>query len=224
MSFYLFFVSPLPALLSPAASCDINNLVSALRMDEHLADCVATSCFLSLTLLFFFFILAAEDSSLSWGCEMSVISADLLKSTLFFLSPSDEPPLDVLQPLAAAYWIAAALMWSAVKESAWILSLRAFFIYLFIFFLYKLQFRTVFHIPSRPAFKIRSSQPPLVQAQLNKGHVKINDSQRKHLTVFCSTLRAGNASSSVWYWPVWTCLLSIWMQMASELHDEGCRY
>lgn len=33
---------------------------------------------------------------------MSVISADLLKSTFFF-SPSDEPLLVVLQPLAAVY-------------------------------------------------------------------------------------------------------------------------
>lgn len=83
MSFYLFFVSPLPALLSPAASCVINNLVSALK-DGWASGWLCTSCFVSLTLLFFF--LAAEDSSLSWGCEMSVISADLLKSTFFFFT------------------------------------------------------------------------------------------------------------------------------------------
>lgn len=149
-------------------------------MDEHLADCVLLGFCLS---HFSFFFLAAEDSS----CLEVVKWVWFLQTcwkVRFFFSPSDEPLLVVLQPLAAVYWIAAALMWSAVKESAWILSLWAFF-----FFFYKLQFRTVFHIPSRPAFKIRSSQPPLVPAQLNKGHVKINDSQRKHLTVFCSTLR-----------------------------------
>lgn len=214
MSFYLFFVSPLPALVSPAASCVINNLVSALK-DGWASGWLCTSCFVSLTLLFFFFLLQRTHRCLEvvkW-----VWFLQTCWKVRFFFSPSDEPPLVVLQPLAAVYWIAAALMWSAVKESAWIFSLWAFFFY-------KLQFRTVFHVPSRPAFKIRSSQPPLVPAQLNKGHVEINDSQRKHLTVFCSTLRAGNASSSVWYWPVWTRLLSIWMQMASELHDEGCRY
>lgn len=186
-------------------------------MDEHLADCVLLGFCLSHFSFFFSCCRGLIVVLRLWNeCDF----CRLVEKYVFFFSPSDEPPLVVLQPLAAVYWIAAALMWSAVKESAWILSLRAFFF----FFFYKLQFRTVFHIPSRPAFKIRSSQPPLVPAQLNKGHVEINDSQRKHLTVFCSTLRAGNASSSVWYWPVWTRLLSIWMQMASELHDEGCRY
>lgn len=116
---------------------------------------------------------------------MSVISADLLKSTFFFFSPSDEPPLVVLQAAGSGVLNSCCSHVECCERICMNFEPLGFFF----FFFYKLQFRTVFHIPSRPAFKIRSSQPPLVPAQLNKGHVKINDSQRKHLTVFCSTLR-----------------------------------
>lgn len=148
-------------------------------MDEHLADCVLLGFCLS---HFSFFFLAAEDSSLSWGCEMSVISADLLKSTFFFFT---------LRWAASGCSPAASsgVLNSCCSHVECCERICMNFQPLGFFFFYKLQFRTVFHVPSRPAFKIRSSQPPLVPAQLNKGHVEINDSQRKHLTVFCSTLR-----------------------------------
>ena len=218
---FFFSLFILPALLSPAASCDINNLVSALRTDEHLADCVLLGFCLS---HFSFFCCRGVIVVLTlWNdcdfCRLVEKYVFFFRFS-FFSQPPGEPPLDVLQPLAAVNWIAAALICcKIICMNFW--ASRLFFFFLF---LYKLHFRTVFHIPSRPAFKTRSSAPPLVPAQLNKGHDKINDSQRKHLTVFCSAQRAGNASSSVWYWLVWTRLLSIWMRLASELHGEGCRY
>ena len=131
---------------------------------------------------------------------MSVISADLLKSTFFFFVTLRRAASGCSPAAGSGVLNSCCSHVECCERICMNFEPPGFFFLLFFFiliFLYKLQFRTVFHIPSRPAFKIRSSQPPLVQAQLNKGHVKINDSQRKHLTVFCSTLRAGNASSSV---------------------------